>query len=223
MEKEHILVVDDDESIRSMLKDNLVRSGYRVSEAADGEQAINLFYEDRSIQLILLDVMMPKMDGWEVLDEIREVSDIPVIMLTANGKEADQLKGFHRGADDYLPKPVSIMLILAHVQAILKRSVDQRTVYQFDVRIEVEERALYVGDEEKSLTPKEYELLLFFAQNENIILSRETLLNRVWGYSYLGDTRTLDTHVKQLRKKLGDEHNFIRTVHGHGYQFTTRQ
>ncbi|MGN0244188.1 MAG: response regulator transcription factor [Lachnospiraceae bacterium] len=220
MNKGHILVVDDDESIRRMLEDNLMHSGYQVTTACDGEEAVTAFFEDHSIQLIIMDVMMPNMDGFQALDEIRALSDVPVIMLSANDKETAQLKGFQTGADDYLLKPVSIMLLLAHINAILKRSTDQREIIDYGlVHMEKEKHVVQIDGEEITLTPKEFGLLLYFIENPDMTVSRETLLNRIWGFAYVGDTRTLDTHIKQLRKKMGKA-NYIKTVHGCGYRFS---
>lgn len=220
MNNKTILVAEDEARIRRMLKDFLTSCNYQVIEAEDGIKALDLFYSNSNkIDLLLLDVMMPNKDGFEVLKEIREISLTPVIMLTAKSQEYDQLLGFRSGADDYVTKPFSPVLLLAHIEAVLKRCRNSTednikagglTIDKVGMNVKAEDRRI-------CLTPKEYDLLLYFIDNQDIVLSREQILNKVWNYDYLGDSRTVDTHIKQLRSKIGNE--YIRTIHGRGYRF----
>ncbi len=222
MERVKILVVDDESRMRKLVKDFLVKQDFEVIEAEDGSQALDLFFEDKDISLIILDVMMPKMDGWQVCREIREYSRVPIIMLTAKGDERDELQGFELGVDEYISKPFSPKILVARVEALLRRS----KVYGADDRLEaggivVDKAAHLVTIEGKpiELSFKEFELLTYFLENQSIALSREKILNHVWNYDYFGDARTIDTHVKKLRSKMGEKGDFIKTIWGMGYKF----
>lgn len=219
--KRKVLVVDDDYRIRRMVKDYLGSCGFSVLEAVDGESALDIFFENNSgIDIILLDVMMPGIDGLEVLREIRNFSDVPIILLSAKSEEYDQLQGFKKGADDYIAKPFSPKIMLAHIEAVLKRCIVDSKEYRVgNIIVEDEKRLVHVCGEIVEFTPKEYDLLLYFIQNVDIALSRENILNSVWNYDYAGDLRTVDTHIKQLRAKLTSKCAYIKTVHGFGYRF----
>jgi DNA-binding response OmpR family regulator len=217
-----ILIADDEVKIIKALGDFFRANGFHVLTAADGGAALDTFYENNTkIDLVLLDVMMPVADGFSVLKEIRETSPVPVIMLTAKGEEYDQIKGFHTGADDYIPKPFSVKVLLARVEAVLKRAGKSRNdeVAISGMRLSVLKRALYIDERRVDLTPKEFDLLHYLILNRNMALSREQILNAVWGYDFDGDIRTVDTHVKQLRSKLGAKSDCLKTVHRIGYQF----
>lgn len=222
MDKIKILVVDDESRMRKLVKDFLVREGYTVLEAGDGMEAMDLFYEDKDIALVILDVMMPKMDGWQVCREIRERSKIPVIMLTARSEERDELQGFELGVDEYISKPFSPKILVARVEAILRRTLgtDKNELLQAG-GIEIDKAAHQVTIDGKAveLSYKEFELLSYFVENQGLALSREKILNSVWNYDYFGDARTIDTHVKKLRSKLGDKGDYIKTIWGMGYKF----
>lgn len=216
-----VLFAEDDKNLRKLVSGYLNKEGYRVLEASDGEAAMDLWYEDKA-DLAILDVMMPGYDGWTVLRNIREESDIPVIMLTARGEEGDKLFGFEIGADDYVTKPFSPKELMARVKALMKRRGAASTDGVIDlqgIRIDNRARKVFVEGEPVELTPNEYGLLLYFADNAEIALSREQILDHVWGYDYFGDLRTVDTHVKRLRQKLGELGGMIRTVRGVGYRF----
>lgn len=218
-----ILVADDEDRIRKLVGDFLTRAGYDVIEAADGGEAVKKAMDTPAPDLVILDVMMPVMDGWAVLSEIRAKSSIPVILLTAKGTENDQLSGFRLGADDYITKPFSPSLLVARVEALLKRGgkVNSKRTCG-DITIDEAAHVAYVGGTPLELTPKEYNLLLYFIENKGIALSREKILNGVWNYDYFGDLRTVDTHVKQLRSKLGETGNRIVTVRGVGYRLEVK-
>lgn len=221
MEKIKILVVDDEERMQKLLKDFLKMKDYEVLLAGNGEEAIDLFFKEKSIALIILDVMMPKMDGWTALKTIREHSKVPVIMLTARSEESDELKGFDYGADEYISKPFSPKILVARVEALLRRSGVQKEELLEVGGIVIDEAAHSVTVDGKpiELSFKEYELLQYFVENKGIALSREKILNNVWNYDYFGDARTIDTHVKKLRAKLMDKGEYIKTVWGMGYKF----
>lgn len=221
MESSKILIVDDEDRMRKLLRDFLVKSNYRVLEAADGESALNIFYNDNTIDLIILDVMMPKMDGWEVLEAVRKFSKVPVIMLTARAEERDELKGFSLGVDEYITKPFSPRVLVARVEALLRRTKDARPELLNIGGIEVNKAAHTVTIDGKpvDLSFKEFELLTYFIENRGLALSRETILNNVWNYNYYGDARTIDTHVKKLRSKMGEKGDYIKTIWGMGYKF----
>lgn len=217
-----ILVVDDESRMRKLVSDFLIKSDFDVVEAQDGEEALDKFYADKDISLIILDVMMPKLDGFQVLKEIRMASKIPVIMLTAKGTEYDELKGFDKGADEYITKPFSPKILVARVEALLRRS----NLLESDDRMEIGgiiiDKAAHVvtiDGNEIELSFKEFELLTYFCENKNIALSREKILNNVWNYDYFGDARTIDTHVKKLRAKMGEKGDYIKTIWGMGYKF----
>ena len=221
MEKIKILVVDDEERMQKLLKDFLKMKDYEVLLAGNGEEAIDLFFKEKSIALIILDVMMPKMDGWTALKTIREHSKVPVIMLTARSEENDELKGFDYGADEYISKPFSPKILVARVEALLRRSGVQKEELLEVGGIVIDEAAHSVTVDGKpiELSFKESELLQYFVENKGIALSREKILNNVWNYDYFGDARTIDTHVKKLRAKLMDKGEYIKTVWGMGYKF----
>lgn len=221
MEKIKILVVDDEERMQKLLKDFLKMKDYEVLLAGNGEEAIDLFFKEKSIALIILDVMMPKMDGWTALKTIREHSKVPVIMLTARSEENDELKGFDYGADEYISKPFSPKILVARVEALLRRSGVKKEELLEVGGIVIDEAAHSVTVDGKpiELSFKEYELLQYFVENKGIALSREKILNNVWNYDYFGDARTIDTHVKKLRAKLMDKGEYIKTVWGMGYKF----
>ena len=214
-----ILVVDDEWKIRKLIKDYLVREGYSVDEAGDGEEGLELFFQT-TYDIVILDIMMPKIDGWSVCRKIREESQVPIIMLTARADESDQLFGFELETDEYMIKPFNPKLLVAKVKALLRRDgkIVDKTYLEFgDLVIDTSMREVKLGDVVLELTPKEYDLLYFFIENKGLALSREKILNSVWGWDYFGDSRTVDTHIKRLRKKIGD--NFIQTVRGFGYKF----
>lgn len=214
-----ILVVDDEWKIRKFIKDYLVREGYSVDEAGDGEEGLELFFQT-TYDIVILDIMMPKIDGWSVCRKIREESQVPIIMLTARADESDQLFGFELETDEYMIKPFNPKLLVAKVKALLRRDgkIVDKTYLEFgDLVIDTSKREVKLGDVVLELTPKEYDLLYFFIENKGLALSREKILNSVWGWDYFGDSRTVDTHIKRLRKKIGD--NFIQTVRGFGYKF----
>ena len=221
MEKIKILVVDDESRMRKLVKDFLVKHNFEVIEAEDGEQAVDIFFESKNIQLILLDVMMPKLDGWQVVKTIREYSKVPIIMLTAKGEENDELQGFDLGVDEYISKPFSPKILVARVEAILRRSnvVKNDSMDVGGIQINKAAHMVSVDGKTIDLSYKEFELLSYFIENQGIALSREKILNHVWNYDYFGDARTIDTHVKKLRSKLGEKGNYIKTVWGMGYKF----
>ena len=217
-----ILVVDDEKRMRKLVKDFLVREDFTVLEAGDGEEAVDLFLEEKDIALVILDVMMPKMDGWQVCREIRQYSRVPIIMLTARGSENDELRGFELGVDEYISKPFSPKILVARVTAILRRvnALDAGQVIDAGgISIDKAAHQVKIDGKEIELSYKEFELLSYFAENQGIALSREKILNNVWNYDYFGDARTIDTHVKKLRSKLGEKGNYIRTIWGMGYKF----
>ena len=222
MEKIKILVVDDESRMRKLVKDFLTRAGYQVLEAGDGMEAMDLFYEDKDIALIILDVMMPKMDGWQVCREVREHSKVPIIMLTARSEERDELQGFELGVDEYISKPFSPKILVARVGAILRRTNGTDMSDTLDaggIKIDKAAHSVMIDDKPIDLSYKEFELLTYFVENQGIALSREKILNNVWNYDYFGDARTIDTHVKKLRSKLGDKGEYIKTIWGMGYKF----
>lgn len=222
MERIKILVVDDESRMRKLIKDFLEREGYQILEAADGLEALDIFYENKEIALIILDVMMPKMDGWGVCQEIRRMSQVPIVMLTARSEERDELRGFELGVDEYVTKPFSPKILVARVAAILKRAKSAMPEELLSVGgIEVDKAAhiVRVDGKDIDLSVKEFELLLYFLENQKLALTREKILNNVWNYDYFGDARTIDTHVKKLRSKLGEKGNYIKTIWGMGYKF----
>lgn len=226
MDGTYILVVDDESRMRKLLRDFLTAKGYQILEAEDGEKAIEVFEENRNkIKLILLDVMMPKLDGWSVLRKIRQESNLPVIMLTARGEEQDELFGFELGVDEYISKPFSPKILVARVEAILKRVYgDTKQLKDYDgIVIDQEGRTVKVDGKSIDLSLREYELLKYLLDNENIALSRDKILNNVWNYDYYGDSRTIDSHIKKIRHKLGKKGKYIETVRGIGYKFEIKK
>jgi DNA-binding response OmpR family regulator len=220
MRNTYVLVVDDEFRIRRLVSDFLKREEYKVIEAADGEEALDILFEsEQKVDLVVLDVMMPKYDGWYVLERIRDYLSVPVVMLTARGDEYDQLKGFKLGADDYVTKPFSPSVLVARINKLLnKDKVVHEEVNFGHIRMDLAAREVYIDNNKIALTPKEYELLKFFIDNKGIALSRDKILNAVWNYDYFGDLRTVDTHIKQLRAKLGDYSFYISTVRSIGYR-----
>ena len=216
-----ILVVDDEARMRKLVKDFLVKKEYKVIEAGDGEEAIDLFFKEKDISLIILDVMMPKMDGWEVCREIRQYSEVPIIMLTAKGEEKDELLGFDLGVDEYISKPFSPKILVARVEAILRRSnaLGDGEIEIAGITIDQAAHEVRIDGKIIELSFKEFELLTYFVNNKGVALSRERILNNVWNYDYFGDARTIDTHVKKLRSKLGEKGSYIKTIWGMGYKF----
>ena len=223
MERLKILVVDDESRMRKLIKDFLLKSGYEVIEAENGEEAVDLFLKHKDIALIILDVMMPKMDGWEVCREIRKNSKVPIIMLTAKSGEADELRGFELGVDEYISKPFSPKILVARVEAVLRRSHaagSEKIIRAGCIEIDKSAHQIKIDGNIIELSYKEFELLTYFAENQGIALSREKILNNVWNYDYFGDARTIDTHVKKLRSKLGERGSeYIKTIWGMGYKF----
>ena len=222
MDKIKILVVDDESRMRKLVKDFLEREGFEVLEAGDVMEAIEIFYVEKEIALIILDVMMPKMDGWQVCREVRQSSKVPIIMLTARSEERDELQGFDLGIDEYISKPFSPKILVARVEAVLRRThgIDASSVMDAGgIEIDKSAHMVKIDGKEIDLSFKEFELLTYFVENQGIALSREKILNNVWNYDYFGDARTIDTHVKKLRNKLGDKGNYIKTIWGMGYKF----
>lgn len=222
MDKLKILVVDDESRMRKLVKDFLIKSNYDVLEAEDGSQALDIFFEQNDIALIILDVMMPKMDGWQVCKEIRSYSKVPIIMLTARGDERDELQGFELGVDEYISKPYSPKILVARVEAILRRTSQlntEGTLEAAGIVLDKTAHIVTVDGKAVELSYKEFELLSYFMENQGIALSREKILNSVWNYDYFGDARTIDTHVKKLRSKMGQKGDLIKTIWGMGYKF----
>lgn len=221
MEKLKILVVDDESRMRKLVRDFLVRNNFDVVEAADGVEALDIFFEDKNIALVVLDVMMPKMDGWQVCKEIRQYSKVPIIMLTAKSDERDELQGFSLGVDEYISKPFSPKILVARIEAILRRSgVGEAEEILSCSGIDIDKSAhrVMIDGKDIELSFKEFELLTYFVENKGIALSREKILNNVWNYDYFGDARTIDTHVKKLRSKMGEKGDLIKTIWGVGYK-----
>lgn len=222
MEKLKILVVDDESRMRKLVRDFLVKQNYEVLEAGDGEQALDIFFTQKDIALLILDVMMPRMDGWQVCREIRNYSRVPIIMLTAKGDERDELQGFELGVDEYITKPFSPKILVARVEAILRRTnllVSEDMITAGGIELNKAAHQVKIDGQDVELSYKEFELLAYFMENQGIALSREKILNNVWNYDYFGDARTIDTHVKKLRSKLGEKGEMIKTIWGMGYKF----
>ena len=221
MERLKILVADDESRMRKLVKDFLIKSNFEVLEAEDGSQALDLFYATKDIALIILDVMMPKMDGFEVCREIRQTSQVPIIMLTAKGDERDELQGFQLGVDEYITKPFSPKILVARVEAVLRRTnqAEETELLEYGgIVVDKTAHSVTIDGKPVDLSFKEFELLTYFMENKGIALSREKILNQVWNYDYFGDARTIDTHVKKLRSKLGDKGDLIKTIWGVGYK-----
>ncbi len=223
MDKIKILVVDDESRMRKLVRDFLIRNNFEVLEAGNGEEALNIFYREKEIAMLILDVMMPKMNGWDVCREIRETSKVPIIMLTAKGEESDELQGFDLGVDEYISKPFSPKILVARIEAILRRAnnrvAEEESVEAGGIVMDKAAHLVTVESERVDLSYKEFELLSYFIENQGIALSREKILNHVWNFDYFGDARTIDTHVKKLRSKLGKCGGYIKTIWGMGYKF----
>lgn len=222
MEKLKILVVDDEGRMRKLVRDFLVKQNYEVMEAGDGEEALDLFFAQKDTALVILDVMMPKMDGWQVCREIRRYSKVPIIMLTAKGDEQDELQGFELGVDEYITKPFSPKILVARVEATLRRAnplASEDVLEAGGIELNKAAHQVKIDGKDMELSYKEFELLSYFMENKGLALSREKILNHVWNYDYFGDARTIDTHVKKLRNKLGDKGEMIKTIWGMGYKF----
>ncbi len=222
MDRLKILVVDDESRMRKLVKDFLVKNNYDVVEAEDGSVALDIFFEQKDIALVILDVMMPKVDGWEVCREIRSYSKVPIIMLTAKADERDELQGFQLGVDEYISKPFSPKILVARVEAILRRTgqVSADDVLEAGgIQLNKAAHIVLIDGRQIDLSYKEFELLTYFMENKGLALSREKILNSVWNYDYFGDARTIDTHVKKLRSKMGEKGNLIKTIWGMGYKF----
>ena len=225
MEKLKVLVVDDESRMRKLVKDFLSRKNFEVLEAENGEQAVDIFFESKEIALIILDVMMPKMDGWQACREIRQYSKVPIIMLTAKSDEKDELLGFELGVDEYISKPFSPKILVARVEAILRRSnaLEEDVVNVGGILLDKAAHQVKIDGQNIDLSFKEFELLSYFIVNQGVALSRERILNNVWNYDYFGDARTIDTHVKKLRSKMGPKGDFIKTFWGMGYKFEVEE
>lgn len=226
MEKLKVLVVDDESRMRKLVRDFLVKKDFEVLEAGDGEEALDLFFEQKDISLIILDVMMPKMDGWEVCREIRSYSKVPIIMLTAKSDEKDELQGFELGVDEYISKPFSPKILVARVEALLRRSnlLSSEDILKVgNIELNKSAHQVTIDGQDVELSYKEFELLTYFMENQGIALSREKILNNVWNYDYFGDARTIDTHVKKLRSKLGASGEMIKTIWGMGYKLSATE
>ena len=221
MDAVKVLVVDDEARMRKLVKDFLSIKGYKVLEAEDGEQAVDMFFKEKDIELIILDVMMPKMDGWDVCRTIRQYSQVPIVMLTARSEERDELMGFELGVDEYIAKPFSPKILVARIEAILRRksTVTGEVLDVAGIRMDKDAHEVFVDGAPIDLSNKEFELLTYFMENQGMALSREKILNNVWNYDYFGDARTIDTHVKKLRSKLGPKGDLIKTIWGMGYKF----
>ena len=222
MDKLKILVVDDESRMRKLVRDFLVKQNFDVLEAGDGEEAVDIFFREKDIALIILDVMMPKMDGWQVCREIRAYSKVPIIMLTAKSDERDELQGFDLGVDEYITKPFSPKILVARVEAILRRSnllTNEDIISAGGIELNKSAHQVKIDGKDIELSFKEFELLAYFMENQGIALSREKILNNVWNYDYFGDARTIDTHVKKLISKLGEKGELIKTIWGMGYKF----
>ena len=226
MERRKILVVDDESRMRKLVKDFLVKSNYDVLEAEDGEQAVDLFFREKGISLVVLDVMMPRMDGWQVCKEIRAYSQVPIIMLTARGDEQDELQGFKLGVDEYISKPFSPKILVARIEAVLRRTqadTQEGRPSCGGILIDKAAHQVEIDGQPVELSYKEFELLTYFVENRGIALSREKILNNVWNYDYFGDARTIDTHVKKLRNKMGARGDMIKTIWGMGYKLEAEE
>ena len=221
MEQIKILVVDDESRMRKLVHDFLAKQGFVVLEAENGEEAVDIFFSDKNIGLIILDVMMPKMDGWQVCREIRQYSQVPIIMLTAKSDERDELRGFELGVDEYISKPFSPKILVARVEAILRRAnaVQEEALEIGGIILDKSAHSVKIDGQAIDLSVKEFELLEYFLTNKGVALSREKILNNVWNYDYFGDARTIDTHVKKLRSKMGEKGDYIKTIWGMGYKF----
>ena len=219
-----VLIVDDEDLIRNIIKEYCIDEGYSICEASDGLEAIDLFKNNNDIDIVVLDIMMPNMDGYTAYQEIKKIRNVPTIILSARSDEYDKLMGFDLGVDDYITKPFSPRELMARIKAILKRENRILDTYEYKtLKVDIKAHCVFIDDNEIELTPKEYELLLYFIENKSIALSREQLLGKIWGYDFYGDDRTIDTHIKTLRSRLGKYRNIIRTVRGVGYKFDAKE
>ena len=219
-----VLIVDDEDLIRNIIKEYCIDEGYSICEASDGLEAIDLFKNNNDIDIVVLDIMMPNMDGYTAYQEIKKIRNVPTIILSARSDEYDKLMGFDLGVDDYITKPFSPRELMARIKAILKRENRILDTYEYKtLKVDIKAHCVFIDDIEIELTPKEYELLLYFIENKSIALSREQLLGKIWGYDFYGDDRTIDTHIKTLRSRLGKYRNIIRTVRGVGYKFDAKE
>ena len=226
MDKLKILVIDDESRMRKLVRDFLVKKNFEVLEAENGEEAIDIFFQEKEIALLILDIMMPKMDGWQVCREIRQHSKVPIIMLTAKGDERDELLGFELGVDEYISKPFSPKILVARVEALLRRAhmlTMDEAMEVGGIRLDKAAHKVTIDGKNIELSFKEFELLTYFIENQGLALSREKILNHVWNYDYFGDARTIDTHVKKLRSKMGEKGEYIKTIWGMGYKFEVGQ
>lgn len=222
MDKIKILIVDDESRMRKLVRDFLVHKDFQVIEAENGEEALDVFFEQKDISLIILDVMMPKLDGWQVCKEIRQYSKVPIIMLTAKADERDELLGYELGIDEYITKPFSPKILVARVEAVLRRTSQLQTddvIQAGGIEMDINAHMVKIDGEPIELSFKEFELLHYFVMNQGVALSREKILNNVWNYDYFGDARTIDTHVKKLRSKMKERGEYIKTIWGMGYKF----
>lgn len=226
MDKIKILVVDDESRMRKLVRDFLVHKDFQVIEAGDGEEALDIFFNNKDISLIILDVMMPKLDGWQVCKEVRQYSKVPIIMLTAKADERDELLGYELGIDEYITKPFSPKILVARVEAVLRRTSNLQStdiIKAGGIELDINAHMVKIDQEPIELSFKEFELLHYFVVNQGVALSREKILNNVWNYDYFGDARTIDTHVKKLRSKMKDKGEYIKTIWGMGYKFEVSQ
>lgn len=227
MEGKKILIVDDEARLRKLIADFLKKEGFQIIEAQDGAEALELFASENKIDLVILDVMMPKYDGWVVCHQIRKTSSVPIVMLTAKSEESDQIFGFEIGADEYIPKPFSPSILVARVKALLRRAENfnpNKSILTYHgLVIDKKRHSVLVDGEAVELSPKEYELLVYLVENQGVALNRDQILNSVWDYDYFGDARTVDTHIKKLRMKLKDKGRYLQTVRGYGYRFEVLQ
>ena len=219
-----VLIVDDEELIRNIIKNYCLNEGFLIYEASNGLEALDAIKKYNDIDIMILDIMMPKMDGYTAYQEIKKITNVPTIILSARGEEYDKLMGFDLGADDYITKPFSPKELIARIKAVLKRDNKIMQLYTYeDLKIDIKAHSVYIDDKEVELTPKEYELLVYFVENKSIALSREQLLGKIWGYDFFGDDRTVDTHIKTLRSHLGKYRDLIKTVRGVGYKFEEKK
>lgn len=215
---EKVIVADDEQRMRKLLADFLKREGYAVYEASNGKEALEIFFSEKDISLLIVDVMMPECDGWSVCREVKRAGNTPLIMLTARGEESDEIFGFELGADEYVKKPFSPRVLMARVNAIMRRNIKNERIEYKNIKIDEVAHEVALNGNKMDMSPKEYELLVYLLKNQGITLSRDTILNKVWGYGYAGDERTVDTHIKKIREKLGNDAEIVKTVRGYGYK-----
>lgn len=215
---EKVIVADDEQRMRKLLADFLKREGYAVYEASNGKEALEIFFSEKDISLLIVDVMMSECDGWSVCREVKRAGNTPLIMLTARGEESDEIFGFELGADEYVKKPFSPRVLMARVNAIMRRNIKNERIEYKNIKIDEVAHEVALNGNKMDMSPKEYELLVYLLKNQGITLSRDTILNKVWGYGYAGDERTVDTHIKKIREKLGNDAEIVKTVRGYGYK-----